>query len=50
MYAALFDAAGRLNYGDCELGWVLEDNILMNRSLRAFGARVHKVYRIYEWT
>jgi hypothetical protein len=50
MYLGLIDAARRLKYGDCELSWVLEDNTLMNRSLRAFGARVHKVYRIYEWT
>ncbi len=50
MYLALIDAARRLKYGDCEFGWVLEDNILMNRSLKALGARIHKVYRIYEWT
>lgn len=50
MYLALTDAARRLNYGDCEFSWVLEDNVLMNRSLQALGARVHKVYRIYEWT
>lgn len=50
MYLALIDAAERLQYGDCEFSWVLEDNILMNRSLKALGAKVHKVYRIYEWT
>ncbi|MCL5745869.1 MAG: N-acetyltransferase [Acidobacteria bacterium] len=49
-YLALTDAAKRLQYGDCEFSWVLEDNTLMNRSLEALGANVHKVYRIYEWT
>jgi len=50
MYLALTDAGAKLNYGDCEFSWVLEDNILMNRSLRAIGARIYKTYRIYEWT
>lgn len=50
MYLALTEAGRRLNMGDCEFSWVLEDNILMNRSLRAIGGRVYKVYRIYEWT
>ena len=48
-YAALFEAAGRLGYANCEMSWILEDNVLMNRSLEALGAKRYKTYRIYEW-
>jgi GNAT superfamily N-acetyltransferase len=48
-YAALIDNARRLGYKDCELSWILEDNVLMNRSLEALGAKRYKTYRIYEW-
>ena len=48
-YAALNRAAAALQYRDCESSWVLEDNVLMNRSLLALGARRYKMYRIYEW-
>jgi len=48
-YATLFRNARRMGYGDCELSWILEDNVLMNRSLKIMGARRYKTYRIYEW-
>ena len=48
-YAALIRNARRLGYGDCEMSWILEDNVLMNRSLLAMEARRYKTYRIYEW-
>ena len=48
-YAALLRNASRLGYGDCEMSWILEDNVLMNRSLEGMGARRYKTYRIYEW-
>jgi GNAT superfamily N-acetyltransferase len=48
-YAALIENARRLGYKDCELSWILEDNVLMNRSLEALGAKRYKTYRIYEW-
>ncbi len=48
-YAALVRNARKLGYGDCEMSWILEDNILMNRSLELMGARRYKTYRIYEW-
>ena len=35
--------------GDCEMSWILEDNVLMNRSLEAMGAKRYKTYRIYDW-
>ncbi len=48
-YHELFCRAKRLGYRDCELSWVLEDNVLMNRSIQAFGGKKYKTYRIYEW-
>jgi GNAT superfamily N-acetyltransferase len=48
-YAALIQNARRLGYKDCEMSWILEDNVLMNRSLEALGAKRYKTYRIYEW-
>jgi hypothetical protein len=41
--------ARKLGYGDCEMSWILEDNVLMNRSLEVMGAKRYKAYRIYEW-
>lgn len=49
-YATLIKRAQRLGYEDCEFSWVLEDNILMNRSIEALGARRYKTYRLYEGT
>jgi len=48
-YAALIRNARRLGFGHSEMSWILEDNVLMNRSLEALGARKYKTYRIYEW-
>jgi GNAT superfamily N-acetyltransferase len=49
-YATLGRNARKLGYsGDCEMSWILEDNVLMTRSLEAMGARHYKTYRIYEW-
>ena len=48
-YATLVRNARRLGFGDCEMSWILEDNVLMNRSLEVMGARRYKTYRIYEW-
>jgi GNAT superfamily N-acetyltransferase len=49
-YATLIRTAQRLGYGECEFSWVLEDNILMNRSIEGLGARRYKTYRLYEGT
>jgi hypothetical protein len=49
LYVALMQHARRRGYSDCELSWVLEDNLLMNRSMQALGAKPYKTYRIYEW-
>ncbi len=37
-----------LGYSVAELGWILEDNRMMNRELLAMGGRPYKVHRIYE--
>lgn len=49
-YATLVRNARALGYGDCEMSWILEDNVLMNRSLVVMGAKRYKTYRIYEWS
>ncbi len=48
-YAALIRNARELGFGLSEMSWILEDNILMNRSLKTMGAKKYKTYRIYEW-
>jgi GNAT superfamily N-acetyltransferase len=48
-YATLTRNARKLGYRDCEMSWILEDNVLMNRSLEMMGAKRYKTYRIYEW-
>jgi hypothetical protein len=49
-YATLVRNAQKLGYGPCEMSWILEDNVLMNRSLEVMGAKRYKTYRIYEWS
>ncbi|MFB3828104.1 MAG: N-acetyltransferase [Bryobacteraceae bacterium] len=48
-YAALMRNGRRLGFRECEMSWVLEDNVLMNRSLKALGAKLSKTYRLYQW-
>jgi hypothetical protein len=48
-YATLVRSARKLGFGDCEMSWILEDNVLMNRSLEVMGAKRYKTYRIYDW-
>ena len=48
-YATLVRNARKLGFGETEMSWILEDNVLMNRSLEALGAKRYKTYRIYEW-
>lgn len=37
-----------IGYTGAELGWTLEDNYLINRTVEAVGAKHYKTYRIYE--
>lgn len=48
-YALLVRNARKLGFGECEMSWILEDNVLMNRSIELMGAKRYKTYRIYEW-
>lgn len=50
LYAALIRNGLELGYQAAEMSWVLEDNLLMRRSIEALGGRVYKRYRIYERT
>jgi hypothetical protein len=38
----------RLGYTKAEVGWTLEDNVLINSGIEAAGGRRTKVYRLYE--
>lgn len=49
LYAALIREALRLGYREAECSWVLEDNLLMRRSIESLGGAVYKIYRVYEW-
>ena len=48
-YATLVRNARKLGFGQTEMSWILEDNVLMNRSLEVMGAKRYKTYRIYDW-
>jgi GNAT superfamily N-acetyltransferase len=37
-----------LHYDGAELGWTLEDNTMVNRTIEAVGGRRYKTYRIFE--
>ncbi len=48
-YAALVRNARKLGFdGECEMSWILEDNVLMTRSLELMGAKRSKTYRLYQ--
>lgn len=40
--------ATALGYTRGEMSWILENNTLMNRALQMLGAKVYKIYRMYE--
>jgi GNAT superfamily N-acetyltransferase len=48
-YAELVRNARKLGYNqECEMSWILEDNVLMTRSLELMGAKRTKTYRLYQ--
>lgn len=49
LYAALIRECARLKYRGAECSWILEDNVLMRRSIETLGGKVYKTYRIYEF-
>ncbi len=48
MIAEFANACLARGYTEGELGWVLEDNKVMNRGILATGAKVSRVHRLYE--
>src|SRR5262249_3630096 len=48
-YATLVVNRRKLGFGETVMSWILEDNVLMNRSLEAMGAKRYKTYLIYDW-
>ena len=47
-YDEIYRRAVSGRYKDGEMSWVLENNVMMNRSAELIGGTVSKVYRIYE--
>ncbi len=45
----IFRAGRKKGYQWAELSWILEDNVMMNRMSRNFGASAYKRYRIYDY-
>jgi hypothetical protein len=50
LYYESFRRGVEAGYRSCEFSWTLENNDLINRSMRLFGAQIYKKYRIYEKT
>jgi hypothetical protein len=48
MFAAGLRAALARGLTGVEVSWLLEDNELVIRSVKMFGGRLYKTYRIYE--
>jgi GNAT superfamily N-acetyltransferase len=48
LYTEIIRRGLRLGYHDCEMSWVLDDNVLMIRSIESLGGKRFKTYRIYE--
>ena len=47
-YVDTFSEGTKKGYNWGEFSWILEDNYLMIKALEAMGARLYKVYRMYE--
>lgn len=48
LYLETLHAARRLGYQIAEIGWISEDDHLLNRAIESMGARRYKTYRLYE--
>jgi GNAT superfamily N-acetyltransferase len=48
IYHTLQYGKNRIGFTGAELGWTLEDNEAVNRTIEAVGAKRYKTYRIYE--
>jgi len=47
-YVELTRSAKAKGYEQCEMSWILENNVMMNRIIQRLGGRVYKTYRVYE--
>lgn len=48
LFVEHFDTAGRVTAHGGEMGWILEDNVAMNRAMEMMSGRVVKRYRVFE--
>ncbi len=48
LYVEVAERGARRGYLGGELGWTLEDNVMINRGIERMGARKYKTYRVYE--
>jgi GNAT superfamily N-acetyltransferase len=48
LYTEIIRRGLRLGYQECEMSWILDDNLLMIRSVELLGGKRHKTYRLYE--
>jgi hypothetical protein len=48
LYTEIIRRGLRLGYQECEMSWILDDNLLMIRSVGLLGGKRHKTYRLYE--
>ncbi len=44
-----FRFAQKAGYKGGEMSWILEDNVLTNRTIAKMGGRVYKTYRVYQY-
>lgn len=48
MFAESLKAMLAAGYRECEVSWILEDNVMVQRPIELFDGKVYKRYRIYE--
>jgi len=48
VYLHLIESAMKLGFKYCEGSYILKENVMMNRGMRAVSAKVYKEYKIYE--
>jgi hypothetical protein len=48
MYLETAKRAAPKGYKWAEMSWILENNMMMNRSIQMLGGEVYKTYRMYE--
>lgn len=48
LYLDSLVAARKLGFKSCDISWILEDNVLINRSIQMMGAKRYKTFRVYE--